>query len=139
MQVRLAHDVLKIVVRRYLQRDARLVSAVTRLAALAKRAEAALAASDLSAVGSVMMEAWGLHQELDPNCSNAGVDALFARVQHLSCGHKLVGAGGGGFAILIGKNAPATLEMRALLESVGPPVKVYNWSLFEPEFQGVNS
>ncbi|XP_024367740.1 bifunctional fucokinase/GDP-fucose pyrophosphorylase isoform X3 [Physcomitrium patens] len=132
-QVRLAHKVLQIVVRRYLQRDARLIAAINRLAALAKLGEAAFAANDLDAIGEIMTEAWFLHQELDPNCSNSFVDSLFQKVKHLSCGHKLVGAGGGGFAIFIGKDKNATEEMKVLLQSVGPPVQVYSWALFEPE------
>ncbi|KAG0577868.1 hypothetical protein KC19_5G187500 [Ceratodon purpureus] len=134
-QVRLAHTVLQIVVRRYLQHDARLIAAIKRLTVLAKLGEAAFAANDLNTIGSIMTEAWRLHQELDPNCSNTFVDSLFQKVQHLSCGHKLVGAGGGGFAIFIGKNKDATQEMKSLLQSVGPPVQVYRWNLFEPEFK----
>jgi fucokinase len=138
VQVRLAHTVLQRVVRRYLQRDARLIAAIKRLAALAKLGEAAFAANDLNTIGSIMTEAWRLHQELDPNCSNAFVDSLFHKVQHLSCGHKLVGAGGGGFAIFIGKNKDATQEMKSLLQSAGPPVQVYHWNLFEPDFKAVS-
>jgi fucokinase len=130
-QVRLAHTVLQIVVRRYLQRDTRLIAAIKRLVALAKLGEAAFAGNDLNTIGSIMTEAWLLHQELDPNCSNPFVDSLFHKVKHLSCGQKLVGAGGGGFAIFIGKNKEATQEMKALLQNVGPPVVVYNWNLFE--------
>lgn len=130
-QVRLAHTVLQKVVHRYLQRDRRLISTIERLVCLAKLGQAAFAASDLDGIGNIMREAWLLHQELDPNCSNRFVDSLFGKVSHLSCGHKLVGAGGGGFAIIMAKCRDAAREMKLLLQTLGPPVQVYNWSLFE--------
>lgn len=131
MQVRLAHQVLQKVVIRYLQRDNLLVSSIKRLVELAKIGREALMNCNLEEVGGVMMEAWRLHQELDPYCSNAFVDKLFAFCDPYCCGYKLVGAGGGGFAMLLGKTSESAKKLKHLIE--GNPklnVKVYEWEIF---------
>ncbi|XP_065860125.1 bifunctional fucokinase/fucose pyrophosphorylase isoform X2 [Euphorbia lathyris] len=130
-QVRLAHQVLQKVVIRYLQRDNLLVSSVKRLAELAKIGREALMNCAVDELGEIMLEAWRLHQELDPYCSNELVDRLFAFADPFCCGYKLVGAGGGGFALLLAKDANLGKELRdKLKESSNFNVKVYDWNIF---------
>lgn len=129
-QVRLAHQVLQKVVKRYLRRDNLLVSSIKRLAELAKLGREALMNCDLDELGEIMLEAWRLHQELDPYCSNQFVDKLFSFVDPFCCGYKLVGAGGGGFALLLAKDADSATELRHKLEHNSDlDVKVYNWNI----------
>ncbi|KAA8520772.1 hypothetical protein F0562_014956 [Nyssa sinensis] len=130
-QVRLAHQVLQKVVIRYLRRDNLLVSSIKRLAELAKIGREALMNCDVDELGEIMFEAWRLHQELDPYCSNEFVDKLFAFADRYCCGYKLVGAGGGGFALLLAKDAECAKELRnSLEEDPNFDVKVYNWNIF---------
>lgn len=130
MQVRLAHKVLQKVVTRYLQRDNLLISSIKRLAELAKTGREALMNCNIDELGDIMMETWRLHQELDPHCSNEFVDSLFAFADSYCCGYKLVGAGGGGFALLLAKNVENAQQLRDALEENGKfDVKVYNWSI----------
>nr|GFC42006.1 bifunctional fucokinase/fucose pyrophosphorylase [Tanacetum cinerariifolium] len=77
---------------------------IKRLAELAKTEREALMNCNMDELGDIMMETWRLHQELDPHCSNEFVDSLFAFADRYFCGYKLVGAGGGGFALLLAKN-----------------------------------
>ncbi|KAI3494881.1 hypothetical protein L1887_36882 [Cichorium endivia] len=129
-QVRLAHRVLQKVVTRYLQRDNLLISSIKRLAELAKSGREALMNCNIDEVGDIMMETWRLHQELDPHCSNEFVDSLFAFADGYCCGYKLVGAGGGGFALLLAKNLQTAQQLRRALEdNTKFDVKVYNWSV----------
>ncbi|KAL2653105.1 hypothetical protein R1flu_021233 [Riccia fluitans] len=129
-QIRLAHKVLEKVVRRYLQRDSRMVLTVKRLAELARIGQETLASGDLDSFGSLLCEAWKLSQELDPECSNASVDNLFRQVAHLSVGYKLVGAGGGGFAIILARSKQTADQIKGMMREVGPPVKVFEWKLY---------
>ncbi|KAL6847537.1 hypothetical protein ACP4OV_022563 [Aristida adscensionis] len=132
-QVRLAHQVLQKVVTRYLRRDSILVSSIKRLAELAKTGREALMNGEIDELGGIMLEAWRLHQELDPFCSNKFVDELFAFADPYCCGYKLVGAGGGGFALLLAKNPSCAKELRqALDESTTFDVKVYDWKIAMP-------
>ncbi|KAK3036081.1 hypothetical protein RJ639_029834 [Escallonia herrerae] len=130
-QVRLAHQVLQKVVTRYLRRDNLLVSSIKRLSELAKIGREALMNCNIDELGYIMLEAWRLHQELDPCCSNEFVDKLFTFADNYCCGYKLVGAGGGGFALLLAKNADCAAELRNKLEENSKlDVKVYNWNIF---------
>ncbi|KAJ0113517.1 hypothetical protein Patl1_00644 [Pistacia atlantica] len=129
-QVRLAHQVLQKVVTRYLQRDNLLISSIKRLAGLAKIGREALMNCDIDELGDIMLEAWRLHQELDPYCSNEVVDRLFSFADPYCCGYKLVGAGGGGFALLLAKNAESAVKLRHGLEKDSKfDVKLYNWNI----------
>ncbi|KMT20263.1 hypothetical protein BVRB_1g002670 [Beta vulgaris subsp. vulgaris] len=130
-QVRLARKVLQNVVTRYLRRDSLLVSSIKRLADLAKIGREVLMNGDINELGDILMEAWRLHQELDPFCSNETVDRLFEFAEPYCCGYKLVGAGGGGFALLLAKDADRADELRHLLsQSPDYDVKVYDWNIF---------
>ncbi|KAL3684923.1 hypothetical protein R1sor_002945 [Riccia sorocarpa] len=129
-QVRLAHKVLEKVVRRYLQRDARMVLTVKRLAELARIGQETLAGGDLDSFGLLLCEAWKLNQELDPECSNTFVDNIFRQVAHLAVGYKLVGAGGGGFAIILAKSQHTAEQIKSMMREVGDPVKVFDWKLY---------
>ncbi|GLJ56197.1 hypothetical protein SUGI_1206660 [Cryptomeria japonica] len=133
-QVRLAHQVLQKVVVRYLQRDACLITSIKQLSKLSRIGRESLMTGNLDDLGRIMLEAWRLHQELDPYCSNEFVDRLFAYVNPFCCGYKLVGAGGGGFALLLAKNREAANDLRALLEASIFPVKIYNWSVCLEQF-----
>lgn len=85
----------------------------------------------LDELGEIMLEAWRLHQELDPYCSNEFVDRLFAFADPYCCGYKLVGAGGGGFALLLAKDAESAVELGQRLENDSNfEVKVYNWNVY---------
>lgn len=129
-QVRLAKKVLQKVVIRYLRRDNLLVSSIKRLAELAKIGREALMNCDIDELGEIMLEAWRLHQELDPYCSNDFVDKLFSFASPYCCGYKLVGAGGGGFALLIAKDTQRAKELRQRLEGEKDfEVKIYDWQI----------
>lgn len=118
---------------RYLRRDSILISSIKRLAELAKIGREALMNGELDELGGILLEAWRLHQELDPFCSNRSVDELFAFADPYCCGYKLVGAGGGGFALLLAKNPSCARELRrALEESDTFDVKVYDWNVAMP-------
>lgn len=130
-QVRLANQVLQKVVIRYLRRDNLLISSIKRLATLARIGREALMNGDVDELGEIMLEAWRLHQELDPYCSNELVDKIFAVADPYCSGYKLVGAGGGGFALLLAKDLHCAQELRQTLEKTPDlDVKVYNWSIF---------
>ncbi|KAK7285760.1 hypothetical protein RJT34_20541 [Clitoria ternatea] len=130
-QVRLANKVLQKVVIRYLRRDNLLVSSIKRLVELAKIGREALMNCDIDELGQIMLEAWRLHQELDPYCSNKSVDRLFSFASPYCCGYKLVGAGGGGFALLLAKDTQLAKELRHRLEDDRHfEVKIYDWQIF---------
>ncbi len=56
--------------------------------------------------------AWQLNKRLDPNSSNEEIEALFARVGPHIHGGKLLGAGGGGFLLMICKSPADAAAVR---------------------------
>jgi fucokinase len=130
-QERLAKNVLQMVVKRYLQRDAVALESLSQLVDLAGEGRRSLARGDLDGLGAVMDKAWRAHQRLDPHCSNPRVDEVFRAVEDLSVGGKLAGAGGGGFIGIMAKDADAAHRMREILSSFGRGVRVHDWRIWQ--------
>lgn len=129
-QERLAKNILQIVVGRCLRRDARALAAIERLVELAGEGRRSLALGDIDGLGLVMAEAWRVHQELDPHCSNPWVDAIYREVEDFAVGAKLAGAGGGGFMGVLAKDEGAANRTREVLSALGRGVRVYDWALW---------
>ncbi len=125
---RLARDVLQRVMGRYLSRDRAVVGGIGRLVDLADDGRRLLAAGDLDGLGDLVGEVWAIHQELDPHCSNPAVEDLLADLAPLSRGWKLVGAGGGGFALIVARDLESAGEIRRRL-AIRPRVLLPAWSV----------
>jgi fucokinase len=98
---------------------------------LADEGRQALALGDLDGLGLVLSEAWRVHQQLDPHCSNPWVDSLFREVEDLVIGGKLAGAGGGGFMGLLATDAEAAALVRTRMGMLGGGVRVHDWRLWQ--------
>ena len=75
---------------------------------------------DIERFGRLMDVAWQLNKRLDPNSSNDEIEALFARVQAHIHGGKLLGAGGGGFMLMVCKSPEDAAAVRTMLETEPP-------------------
>jgi fucokinase len=98
---RLAKNILREVVMRYLGRDPLAMQALYQLRAVAARLAQAAAALDLELFGTLVNQAWLLNKTLDPQTSYPAVERLFSALAPHVHGAKLVGAGGGGFLIAV--------------------------------------
>jgi galactokinase/mevalonate kinase-like predicted kinase len=67
-------------------------------------------------LGSLLDRHWELNQVLDPNTTNAPINALLESARPFVRGAKLAGAGGGGFLILLAKSPQAARDLGALLD-----------------------
>ena len=76
-----------------------------------------------------MNTAWQEHQHRDPHCSNVAVDRIFHHIRDLSVGHKLAGAGGGGFMGILAKDGEAAIRLKQKLSADIPDVDIYDWKL----------
>jgi len=130
-QQRLARNILQIVVERYLRRESRTLEAIRRLVDLADEGRAALAMGEVNDLGRVLREAWGVLQQLTPECSNPRLDRLFREIEPWSLGGKLAGAGGGGFMGVLARDEEAAERIRERLTALDPAIHVYPWSLDE--------
>jgi galactokinase/mevalonate kinase-like predicted kinase len=117
---RLAKDILHQVVGRYLNRDRASMSTLSRIREVAEHSSEALIRKDSAEFGRLVDIAWELNKQLDPNSTNDEIDELFGRVRPFIYGAKLLGAGGGGFMLMICRSAEDAATIRKMLEKEPP-------------------
>jgi len=117
---RLAKNILANVVGRYLDRDREAVRVLDRLKVECGRVRDALGRRDAPELGAAVARVWELNKTLDPGSSNEEIEDLMQRIRPHSTGAKLLGAGGGGFLLILCPDAAASARCRADLESDPP-------------------
>ncbi|MFZ4575733.1 MAG: bifunctional fucokinase/L-fucose-1-P-guanylyltransferase, partial [Phycisphaerales bacterium] len=130
-QRRLAKNILRNVVGSYLDRVPTVRTAIERLKRGALDMRQAVESGSLDEVAAHLHDYWTLKQTLDPGASNAAIDALFRRLgKHLS-GYSLLGAGGGGFALLIARDARSAKHISRELASKphAPLARFYDFAV----------
>jgi len=132
-QQRLAKNLLRAVMGRWMARDPEMVWIQKEIARLARAMRDALKNGDLDQFGALLTEHWVLNKRMDPGCTNPFIDGLFDIMKPYINGGKLAGAGGGGFAILIARDRGAARDLASALESTysGTPVAI--WPTAIPE------
>ena len=114
---RLAKDILQQVVGSYLNRQRATVATLGHIGRVAEDVMDAFIRKDIEKFGYLIDTAWQLNKRLDPNSSNDQIEALFARVQPHIFGAKLLGAGGGGFMLMICKSPADAAAVREVLDA----------------------
>jgi len=117
---RLAKNILQDVVGRYLDRDRVAMTTLRRLHVLGNQVADAMARKDMAEFGQLINTAWCLNKQLDPNSTNDEIEELLARLSSHLFGSKLLGAGGGGFLLMICKSPDDARKVRQMLESKPP-------------------
>jgi fucokinase len=112
---RMAKDLLRQVVSRYLARETATVQVLHSIKTLAVEMSYAAAEGDWKHLGELLDRHWRLNQVLDPNTANAPINALLDRARPFIYGAKLAGAGGGGFLMLLARDPEAAAELRVAL------------------------
>jgi fucokinase len=114
-QRRLAKNLLRAVMGRWMARDPEMVAMLAEIAALAEAMRDALVAEDLDAFGDLIARHWEINKRMDPGCSNPFIDDLLALCAPYIVGAKLAGAGGGGFALMVARDGAAARELGDVL------------------------
>jgi galactokinase/mevalonate kinase-like predicted kinase len=117
---RLAKNILQRIVGRYLDRDRDALDTLHRIQGLAMQMTEAVARKDLAEFGRLIDAAWQLNQRLDPHTTNAEVERILEQVRGHIYGAKLLGAGDGGFLLLVCKSSEDAERARALLLATPP-------------------
>jgi fucokinase len=117
---RLAKNILQQVVGRYLNRDRETMVTLRHIGALARDVMDTFIRKDIERFGSLIDAAWQLNKRLDPNSSSAEIETLFTRVRPHLCGAKLLGAGGGGFMLMVCRSPEDAAAVRYLLQTDPP-------------------
>jgi len=119
-QKRMARNILRNVVDRWIAGEPAIREIVPRLKDGAKRAKVALEKGDYAVFAAAVREYWKLKKAIDPGSTNTGVEAILSRVGGNAEACLLPGAGGGGFVFVMAKSKEAARRVRANLEA-NPP------------------
>jgi fucokinase len=117
---RMAKDLLRQVVSRYLARETPTVQVLHSIKTLAVEMSYAMAEGEWEHLGELLDRHWQLNQVLDPHTANAPINALLDRARPWIHGAKLAGAGGGGFLMLLARDPEAAARLRAELSQQAP-------------------
>lgn len=112
---RVAKDLLRQVVSRYLARETATVQVLHSIKTLAMEMSYAMVEGEWKHLGELLDRHWQLNQVLDPHTANAPINAILDRARPYIYGAKLAGAGGGGFLMLLARGAEGAKALRAEL------------------------
>ena len=117
---RLAKNILRFVVGHYLDRDAAALATLRDLHAYPIEMREAMAAKDRLAFGRLIDVAWKLNKRIDPDSTTPAIEAILKRIKPRILGAKLLGAGGGGFLLVVAKSPRDARAVRRALEASPP-------------------
>ncbi len=131
-QQRLAKNLLRNVMSRWMAREPEMVFIQGEIARLALTMRAALQGGDVDGFGALLGQHWLLNKRMDPGCANPFIDDLFEAMTPYINGGKLAGAGGGGFASVIARSAEHVDALAAALAARYPGTRVAIWPCAVP-------
>jgi len=112
---RLAKNILRNIVGHYMNRDRTTLDTLRKLYAFPPKMVEALSSRDMKRFGELIDLAWSLNNRIDPDSSNPEIEDILQKFKPYMYGAKLLGAGGGGFLLVVCKSpADAAAAMEAL-------------------------
>ena len=117
---RLAKNILRTVVGNYLDRDRDAMVTLRALHEYPPKMSEAMAAKDMRRFGELIDLAWRLNKRIDPDSTTPVIEAILAKIGKHIWGAKLLGAGGGGFLLIVAKSPRDAAKVRRLLEFAPP-------------------
>jgi galactokinase/mevalonate kinase-like predicted kinase len=117
---RMAKDILRSIVGRYLDRDPVTLDTIHQLCEKSYEMKEQLDHRDIDAFGKNIGEVWELNKTLDPGTSNEQIEAILSRIGDLIYGAKLLGAGGGGFLFMVTKGIEEARKVKQILTDEPP-------------------
>lgn len=133
---RLAKNILREVVGRYLNRDRQSMEILRRLHAFPPRMVECMAQKDLPAFGGMIDLAWRLNKALDPDSTNETIDGLLETARPHIFGAKLLGAGGGGFLLFVCRSQKDAGTLKSILTK-NPPNELARFFDFDISTEGL--
>jgi galactokinase/mevalonate kinase-like predicted kinase len=117
---RLAKNILAEIVRGIFLNSPTHLGIIADIGANADLAAAAIQKCDYSMLLAAIRNSWSLNQRLDAGTNPPAVQAILDRVQDYLGATKLLGAGGGGYLLLFGKDETAAAHIKQELTSHPP-------------------
>lgn len=126
-QRRLARNLLREIVGKYIASDADILFVLERIKVLAADMKNALLSGNIDDFASIMNEHWEMSKRLDAGCTNTCIDQMFVACEDLIDGRMICGAGGGGFIQVILKKGVDKEELKQRLDIIFDESGVQVW------------
>ncbi|MCR4589549.1 MAG: bifunctional fucokinase/L-fucose-1-P-guanylyltransferase [Lachnospiraceae bacterium] len=126
-QRRLARNLLRDIVGKYLGNDPVVLDVLYRIQQLAVLMRLELEKGHVDGFARLLNEHWELSKKLDQGCTNTCIDQLFMAIGDLICGKMICGAGGGGFIQVIMKEGVSLEDLQRRLDEVFSDSGVSVW------------
>lgn len=117
---RVAKDILHEVVRGMFLNSQHELAVLTEMGKHAREMARQIQRGNWNAVGKGLSKSWSLNCALDPGTNPHEVQKIFATVQEELLGAKLLGAGGGGYLLMIAKSEEHSARIRQKLSEQPP-------------------
>ena len=114
---RLAKNILERIVGGYLDRNRAIMQSLADEFKVAEAIYGALSRKDAAEFGHDLDEAWRLQKQLCPEVTNETIEELLARIRPRVHGARILGAGSGGFLLMVGKSPREAAAIRDELEA----------------------
>lgn len=114
---RMAKNILRQVVSRYLDRDPEALRTLADLKAIAYDMKSALDRREIQHFGRLIGSVWECNKRLDHGSTTDAIEQIIERISPHMHGAKLLGAGGGGFLFIVCKGAKEKKKIMTDLQS----------------------
>ena len=112
---RVAKNVLQDIVRGMFLNEGQRLRTLQEIKQHAYRTADAIQRLDFEATGKMVRHSWKLNQMLDSGVNTPEVQKIVDQIDDLALGHKLLGAGGGGFMVICAKDPAAAARIKNTL------------------------
>jgi galactokinase/mevalonate kinase-like predicted kinase len=117
---RVARDILGEIVKGMFLNSSRHLAIFSEMKEHARETFETILSNDYSGLAGKVAYSWQLNQNLDEGTNPPVIQAIIGKVDDYLLGYKLLGAGGGGYLLMLAKSAEAADRVRQVLESDPP-------------------
>jgi galactokinase/mevalonate kinase-like predicted kinase len=114
---RVAKSILAEIVRGMFLNSSGHLSLLEELKHHAENTSETISAKDYEGLGKNIYRSWQLNQKLDSGTNTPEIQKIIDRISPFSCGYKLLGAGGGGFMLIMAHDEKAAGQIKQELTS----------------------
>jgi galactokinase/mevalonate kinase-like predicted kinase len=132
----LAKNILADVVGNYLDRNRHSLETLRQIHEIPPVIAEAMSQKSIERFGRWIDFAWDLKKALDPESTTPVIEKILERIHKHTCGATLLGAGGGGFLLLVCPSEGDAGEVRRLLTE-NPPNRRSRFFEFEVNREGL--
>jgi len=134
---RVAHDILGEIVKGMFLNSSRHLEIFIEMKRHARDTFDTILSNDYEGLGRRIAHSWELNQLLDNGTKPPVIQQMISMIDDFLLGYKLLGAGGGGYLIMLAKSTEAAVKVKKLLESNPPNARArfVDFSISDTGFQ----